>query len=89
VANHVSAQKRARQTIKITARNKHVRTTTRGLMKRVRSAVTEGNKDQAASVLKAAIRQIDKAVGKGLWHRNAGARYISRLTSQVNALTTK
>jgi small subunit ribosomal protein S20 len=86
VANHVSAQKRARQTIKITARNKHVRTTTRSLMKRVRTAVAEGKKDEAASVLKLAIRQIDKAVGKGLWHRNAGARYISRLTSQVSGL---
>ena len=86
MANHVSAQKRARQTIKITARNKHVRSTTRSLMKRVRAAVAEGKKDEAASVLKLAVRQIDKAVGKGLWHRNAGARYISRLTSQVSAL---
>jgi small subunit ribosomal protein S20 len=86
VANHVSAAKRARQTVKITARNKHVRSTTRSLMKRVRAAVTEGDKTRADSVLKAAIKQIDKAVGKGLWHKNAGARYISRLTSSVNTL---
>ena len=86
MANHVSAAKRARQTVKITARNKHVRSTTRSLMKRVRAAVTEGDKTRADSVLKAAIKQIDKAVGKGLWHKNAGARYISRLTSSVNAL---
>jgi len=86
VANHVSAAKRARQTIKITARNKHVRSTTRSLMKRVRTAVASGDKGGADSVLKLAIRQIDKAVGKGLWHKNAGARYISRLTSSVNGL---
>jgi small subunit ribosomal protein S20 len=86
VANHVSAQKRARQTIKITARNKHVRTTTRSLIKRVRTAVAEGKKDEATSSLKLAVRQIDKAVGKGIWHRNAGARYISRLSAQVNEL---
>jgi len=86
VANHVSAAKRARQTVKITARNKHVRTTTRGLMKRVRAAVAEGDQSRADGVLKQAIKQIDKAVGKGLWHKNAGARYISRLTSSVNTL---
>jgi len=86
VANHVSAAKRARQTIKITARNKHVRSTTRSLMKRVRAAVASGDKSGADGVLKLAIRQIDKAVGKGLWHKNAGARYISRLTSSVNGL---
>jgi small subunit ribosomal protein S20 len=86
VANHVSAAKRARQTVKITVRNKHVRTTTRSLMKRVRAAVAEGDKGRADGVLKQAIKQIDKAVGKGLWHKNAGARYVSRLTSSVNAM---
>jgi small subunit ribosomal protein S20 len=86
VANHVSAAKRARQTVKITARNKHVRSTTRSLMKRVRAAVAEGDKKAATSVLAQAVRQIDKAVGKGLWHRNAGARYVSRLSSQVAAI---
>jgi small subunit ribosomal protein S20 len=88
VANHVSAQKRARQTIKITLRNKHVRTTTRTLMKRVRAAVAEGDATRARSALTLAVRQIDKAVGKGVWHRNAGSRYISRLTAQVEALNT-
>lgn len=86
MANHVSAAKRARQTVKITVRNKHVRTTTRTLMKRVRAAVAEGDKSRADTVLKAAIKQIDKAVGKGLWHKNAGARYVSRLTSSVNGM---
>jgi small subunit ribosomal protein S20 len=86
VANHVSAAKRARQTVKITARNKHVRSSTRSLMKRVRAAVASGDKTVASSALKAAVKQIDKAVGKGLWHKNAGARYISRLTSSVNGL---
>jgi len=86
VANHVSAQKRARQTIKIPARNKAARTATRTLMKRVRAAVSEGDKARAQAVLAQAVRQIDKAVGKGLWHKNAGARYISRLTQQVTAL---
>ena len=87
MANHVSSEKRARQTIKITERNKHFRTMTRTFMKRVRAAVAEGDKGKAQAALKLAIKRIDQAVSKGLWHRKAGSRYISRLSSQVHALT--
>ena len=50
------------------------------------AAIASGDKNAATTALKAATKQIDKAVGKGLWHKNAGARYISRLTSSVNGL---
>lgn len=86
MANHVSAQKRARQTVKITERNKHFRTMTRTYMKRVRAAIAAGDKPQAEEALKVCVRRIDQAVSKGLWHRKAGSRYISRLSSQVHAL---
>jgi small subunit ribosomal protein S20 len=86
VANHVSSEKRARQTIKISERNKHFRTMTRTFMKRVRAAVVEGDKGKAEAALKLAIRRIDQAVSKGLWHRKAGSRYISRLSQSVNGL---
>ena len=86
MANHVSAQKRIRQTQKRTERNKHVRTTTRTLVKRVRAAITAGDKGAAQTALALAVRQIDKAVGKGLYHRRAGSRYIARLSAQVSAL---
>jgi small subunit ribosomal protein S20 len=89
LANHVSAQKRARQTVKITERNRHFRTTARTFMKRVRAAISAGDRKQAEEALKACIQQVDKAVSKGLWHRNAGSRYISRLSSQVHALKAK
>lgn len=86
MANHVSAQKRARQTVKITERNKHFRTMTRTYVKRVRAAIAAGDKPQAQEALKVCVRRIDQAVSKGLWHRKAGSRYISRLSSQVHAL---
>jgi small subunit ribosomal protein S20 len=86
LANHPSAAKRARQTLKITERNKHFRTMTRTYMKRVRAAITSGDKSQAEEALKECVRRVDKAVSKGLWHRNAGSRYISRLSAQVHAL---
>ncbi len=86
MANHVSAQKRARQTIKITERNRHFRTVTRTLMKRVRAAIAAGDKKKAEEVLKACIPAVDRAVSKGLWHAKAGSRYVSRLSAQVHAL---
>ena len=86
MANHVSAAKRARQTIKITERNKHFRTTTRTHMKRVRAAIAAGDKPAAATALKACIKLVDQAVTKGLWHRKAGSRYVSRLSAAVDAM---
>ncbi len=86
MANHASAKKRIRQTAKRTVRNKAVRTTVRTLVKRVRTAIAEGDKTQASKALAVAVRRIDMAVSKGVYHRKTGSRYISRLSSQVAAL---
>lgn len=86
MANHASAKKRARQTVKRTARNRHVRTGVRTSIKRVRAALESGNADEAKKALVDAISRIDGAVAKGIYHRKTGSRYISRLTYQVNAL---
>lgn len=87
MANHDSARKRIKQTLKRTERNKHMRTTTRTLVKRVRAAIDAGDKSAAETALSLACRQIDKAVSKGLYHRRAGSRYISRLSAQVNGIS--
>jgi small subunit ribosomal protein S20 len=86
VANHESSKKRIRQTVKITERNKHVRSTTRTTIKRVRAAIEAKDKKAAQTALSAAVRQIDKAVQKGVYPRATGSRYISRLTSHVAGL---
>ncbi|SHE65410.1 small subunit ribosomal protein S20 [Seinonella peptonophila] len=44
------------------------------------------NQDQAAELLQVANRNLDKAVTKGLIHKNAAARKKSRLTKKLNAL---
>ncbi len=62
------------------------RGTTRTTIKRVRAAIVAGDKAVAGTALSAAVKQIDRAVAKGIYHRRAGSRYISRLTSQVNGL---
>lgn len=86
MANHVSSEKRIRQTEKRTIRNKHVRTTVRGYVKKVRLAITAGDKKEATSALAVAARKIDMAVAKGIYPRKTGSRYISRLSTQVAAL---
>ncbi|KPK54244.1 MAG: 30S ribosomal protein S20 [Myxococcales bacterium SG8_38_1] len=86
MANHASAKKRARQTIKRTARNRNIRTNVRTCVKRVRSAVEAGDSGAAKKALIEAISRIDGAVSKGIYHRKTGSRYISRLTHQVNGL---
>ena len=86
MANHASAKKRIRQTAKRTARNRYVRSTVRTLVKAVRQAIDDGNKDAAQTALNAAVRRIDMAVSKGVYHRKTGSRYISRLSTQVAAL---
>ena len=83
---HPSAQKRLRQTQRITARRKPVRTATRNAMKAVRAAIAAGDKKAATTALSSCVERIDKAVQKGLWHRNAGSRYVSRLSAAVAAM---
>jgi len=86
VANHASAKKRIRQTEKRTQRNRHIRSTVRSYVKLVRTAITNGDGAAAKTALKEAVRRIDMAVAKGIYHRRTGSRYISRLTSQVGKL---
>jgi len=88
MANVESAKKRIRQTEKRTARNRHVRTNVRTCVKKVREALDTSDKAVAQAALAAAIRKIDKAVTKGVYHARTGSRYISRLTAQVDALAS-
>ena len=87
MANHASAKKRIRQTIKRTARNKDIRSRVRTYVKRVRAAIAAGDKRLAEASLPEAIRQIERAVVKGVYHRKTGSRYVSRLVSRVSELS--
>ncbi|MFO0685049.1 MAG: 30S ribosomal protein S20 [Sandaracinus sp.] len=86
MANVASAQKRIRQTLKRTARNKHVRTSVRTVMKNVREAVAGKDKKAAQTALATAIQKIDQAVSKGVYPKKTGSRYVSRLSAHVAAL---
>ncbi|HUE30509.1 MAG TPA: 30S ribosomal protein S20 [Verrucomicrobiae bacterium] len=86
MANHPSALKRHRQSEKRRLRNRAVKTRLRHLVREVRTAVTSGDPSAAAQTLAQASRELDKAVTKGVVHRNSAARKISRLARAVGAL---
>ena len=87
--NHISAEKRDRQNVKANAVNTASRTKLRGAIKKLRAAITTKNAATAQELLPSTISAIDKAIQKGVLHRNAAARHKSRLTSHVNALSAK
>jgi len=66
LAHHKSAIKRIKQTVKKTARNRHVSSTLKTYIKRVREAVEAKDKDAAVAALKIAIPVIDTTATKGV-----------------------
>ena len=87
--NHKSAEKRQRQNVKRRDINRGNRTRLRTEIKRLRAALAGGDKDAIQAVYAATVSAIDKSVNKGVLHRNAAARYKSRLTARVNGLGAK
>ncbi len=87
MANHKSAAKRARQSLKIRARNlstkKAVRTVEKGLL----SAISEKKSDDAQKLLRAFASKIDKAAKKGVFHARTASRKIGRLSVQVQIIS--
>jgi small subunit ribosomal protein S20 len=84
--NHKSAEKRVRQTIKRNEINRRNRSSLRTQIKKLRAALATGDKKQSQDLLVPTISAIDKAVNKGVLHRNTAARYKSRLSLHVNNL---
>lgn len=80
---HKSAQKRARQTIKRTERNKIKKVLIKSSIKNVMS---QKDKSTAETELKKTISIIDKAATKGVVHKNKAARTKSKLSKHVNTL---
>lgn len=86
MANHKSALKRHRQSLKRRARNRAVSTRIKNVVKSVREAVLANDREQAETALKVATSVLDKAAGKKVIHARQAARRISRLSAAVNKL---
>ena len=86
MANHKSAEKRNRQAERRNEVNRRNRGALRTEIKRLRAAVEEGNREEAQTLLPKTVSVIDRSVQKGVLHKNAAARYKSRLTGSVTKL---
>jgi small subunit ribosomal protein S20 len=86
MANTPSAKKAARKITQRTAVNMVPRTRMRSFIRKVEEAIASGDKGAARAALQAAQPMIMKAAAKGLVHRNAASRKVSRLTHRVEAL---
>jgi len=84
MANHPSALKRHRQSLRRRARNRSVKSLCRGLAKKTTAAVASGDSEQAAKLLKEAEKAFASAAGKKVLHKKNASRKISRLAKAVN-----
>jgi len=86
MANTSSAKKAARKIGARTEINRNRRGRVRTFLRKVEEALAAGDKTAAAAALKAAEPEIMRAASKGVVHKNAAARKVSRLTQRVKAL---
>lgn len=83
---HPSALKRNRQSEKKRVRNRVIRARFRGEVRDIREAIDRGDAPASEEQLRVVMKSLDKAVTKGVLHRNAASRRIGRLSKQVAAL---
>jgi len=86
VANIKSQKKRIKTNEIARQRNKAVKSALRTHVRNVRTAVAAGESDKAAELAKAANRALDKAVSKGVIHKNQAANRKSAISTAVAAL---
>ncbi|MDC3415579.1 30S ribosomal protein S20 [Aquibacillus salsiterrae] len=87
MANIKSAIKRVRVNEDHRAQNISIKSDMRTQIKRVETLVESNDVENAKTALVSAIAKIDKAVQKGIIHKNKGNRQKSRLTQIVNGLS--
>lgn len=86
MANHKSAEKRMRQSEIRRRRNRSHNSRLRNAVKRLRTAIAEGDGETARELLGSTLSLVDRTAQKGVIHRNAAARTKSRLSRAVDAL---
>jgi small subunit ribosomal protein S20 len=87
VASHASALKAHRQNLVHREHNRQFRSKLRNALRSIRALIDEDDFLKAKAELKATVSLIDRMVAKGVIHKNAAARYKSRLQTKVAAGT--
>jgi small subunit ribosomal protein S20 len=86
MANTKSAKKAVRQIIRRTAANKARRSHMRSSVRKVEEAIASGNKEAAQAALRAAEPIMARTAQKGMLHRRAASRKVSRLAKRIGAM---
>ncbi|WP_458113877.1 30S ribosomal protein S20 [Arthrobacter sp. R1-13] len=86
MANIKSQKKRILTNEKARLRNNAVKSELKTAIRAVNTAVESSDKDAAAAALATAGRKLDKAVSKGVLHKNNAANRKSAISKKVNAL---
>ena len=86
MANIKSQLKRIRTNEKARLRNKAVKSSLKTAVRKFRAAAAAGEKDRAVRELVTASRALDKAVSKGVIHRNQAANRKSAMAKRSNEL---
>jgi small subunit ribosomal protein S20 len=86
VANIKSQIKRIRQNEKAHQRNKAVKSALKTHVRKFREAADSGNVEEATLALRVASRQLDKAVSKGVIHKNQAANRKSAIAKRLAEL---
>ena len=86
MANIKQQKKRVLTNEKRRQRNKSVRSATRTEIRKFREAVESGDKAAAEAQLRVASRKLDKAVTKGVYHRNSAANKKSNMATALNKM---
>ena len=88
MAHHKSAKKRARQTLKRRARNRHVLTTLRTAVKKARTALEGDDAEATQAAIRGAEGQLRRAASKGVIPAKRASRQISRLARAVQGTSS-
>lgn len=86
MANTKSAKKAVRQITRRTAANRARRSNMRTFVRKVEEAIASGNKDAAQAALKDAEPVMARTAQKGILHRRAASRKVSRLARRIGAM---
>jgi small subunit ribosomal protein S20 len=86
MANTSSAKKAMRSAARRATVNKNRISLVRGFVRKVEEAIVAGVKPDAEAALKAATPQLARSAQKGVMHKNAASRKVSRLTARVRAM---
>jgi small subunit ribosomal protein S20 len=86
MATTTSARKANRQIARRTAVNKARRSQMRTALRQVEDAIISGDKKKALAAMQQAEPELMRAAGKGLVHKNAASRKVSRLARRIAKL---